>query len=83
MVDVLDSLFDLPVTLGAVGVLQGRQCAPGDKLGKPHHPLESAAVAEGAVAIPGGDAPLTGSCRAVSLKVCECLRGSTGGAEHE
>ena len=40
MVDVLDH-FGLPVTLGAVGVLEGSQCAPGDALGRPHHPLES------------------------------------------
>ena len=29
VVDVLDDLFGLPMTLGAVGVLEGRQCAPG------------------------------------------------------
>ena len=45
MVDVLNDLFSLPVTLGAVGVLEGRQCAPGDALGRLHHPLESLAVA--------------------------------------
>ena len=33
VVDVLDYLFGLPVTLGAVGVLEGRQCGPGDALG--------------------------------------------------
>ena len=38
MVDVLDDLFGLPVMSGAVGVLEGRQCAPGDALGRPHHP---------------------------------------------
>ena len=32
MVDVLDDLFDLPVTSGAVGVLKGRQYALVDKL---------------------------------------------------
>ena len=51
VVDVLDDLFVLPVTSGAVGVLEGRQCAPGDALGRPHHPLESHAVAGGAVAV--------------------------------
>ena len=55
VVVVLDDLFGLPVTSGAVGVLEGRQCAPGDALGRPHHPLESPAVAGGAVAVPGGD----------------------------
>ena len=28
--EVLDDLLDLPVTLGAVDVLKGRQFAPGD-----------------------------------------------------
>ena len=35
VVDVLDDLFDLPVTSGAVGVLEGRQCATDDALGRP------------------------------------------------
>ena len=52
---VLNDLIGLPVTPGAVGVLDGGQCAPGDALARPHHPLESPAVADGAVAIPGGD----------------------------
>ena len=42
----------LPVTSGAVGVLEGRQCAPCDALGRPHHPLESPAVVGSAVSIP-------------------------------
>ena len=54
MVVVLD-IFGLPVTPGAVGVLEGRQCAPSDELGRPYHPLESPTVAGGAVAVPGGD----------------------------
>ena len=29
---VLDDLFSLSVTSGAVGVLEGRQCAPGDSI---------------------------------------------------
>ena len=33
--DVLDDLFGLPVTSSAVGVLEGRECAPGDALGRP------------------------------------------------
>ena len=32
VVDVHNDLFGLPVTSGAVGVLEGRQCAPGDVL---------------------------------------------------
>ena len=54
-VDILDDLFGLPVTSGAVVVLEGRQCAPGDALGRPHHSLESHAVAGGEVSVPGGD----------------------------
>ena len=41
MVDVVDVPFGFPVTSSAVGVLEGRQCAPGDALGRSHHPLES------------------------------------------
>jgi hypothetical protein len=54
-VDVLHDLFSLPVTSGAVCVLEGRQCASGDVLGRAHHPLESPAVAGGTVAVPGSD----------------------------
>ena len=55
VVVVLDDLFGLPVTSGGVGDLESRQCAPGDVLGRPHHPLESLAVVGGAVAVPGSD----------------------------
>jgi hypothetical protein len=55
LVDVLDNLFGLPVTSSAVGVLECRQYAPGDALGRPHHPLESPVVVGGAVAISCGD----------------------------
>ena len=34
MVVVLDDLYGLPVTLGGVGVLEGREFAPGDALCK-------------------------------------------------
>jgi hypothetical protein len=54
MVDVLDDLFGLPVTSGAVSVLEGRHCTPRDALGRPHHSLESPAVAGSPVAVPGG-----------------------------
>ena len=50
-VDVLDYLFGLPVTSGAVGVMEGRQCAPSDVLGRPHHPLKSPSVVGLAVAV--------------------------------
>ena len=52
MVVVLDDLFGLPGTLDAVGVLEGKQCAPSDALGRPHHPLESPTVAGGTVSVP-------------------------------
>jgi hypothetical protein len=39
----------LPVTPGAEDVLEGRQRAPDDALGRPHHPLESPAVVDSAV----------------------------------
>jgi hypothetical protein len=61
VVDVFDDLFGLAVTC-AVGVLEGRQCALGDTLGRPHHPLENPAVAGSAVAV-------------ASVKVGEGLRG--------
>ena len=54
-VDVLDDVFGLPVTSCAVGVLEGRQCAPSDAMGRPYHPLESPVVAGVEVAVPGGD----------------------------
>ena len=57
VVDVLHELFGLPVTSGAVGVLEGRQCVHSDALGRPHHPLESPVVADIAVAVPGSDTP--------------------------
>jgi hypothetical protein len=43
--DILDYLFGLPVSSGAVGVLECRQRAPGDALGRLHHPLACLAVA--------------------------------------
>ena len=49
MAVVLDELLGLAVTPGALDVLEGRQCAHGDMLGGPHHPLESPAVADGAI----------------------------------
>jgi hypothetical protein len=52
VVDVLDGL---PVTTGAVGVMEGGLCAPNDALGRPHHPLENPVVAGGAIAISGCD----------------------------
>ena len=60
VVVVLDDLSGLPVTSGAVGVLEGRQFAPGDALCRPHHPLESLVVEGGAVAL---------DC--ASVKVCQ------------
>ena len=72
--NVLHDLFGLPVTWGAVGVLEGRYFAPGDVLGRPHHPLESPAVTGGAVAVPNGDTRRQDSLDCVSVKVCEGFR---------
>ena len=55
VVVVLDDLFGLPGTSGVVDVLEGRQCAPSDALGRPQHPLENPAFAGDAVAVPGCD----------------------------
>ena len=74
VVDVLDDLFDLPVTSGAVGGLEGRRCASGDALGRPHPPLASPVVADGAVEAPGGDTARQDALNCTSVKVCESLR---------
>ena len=74
MVDVLD-LFCLPVTSGAVGALEGKQCVPGNALCRPHHPLESPAVPGSAVAVPGGDTARQDALSCASVKVFEGLRG--------
>ena len=55
VVVVLDDLFGLPVSTGAVDVLEGRQFDTSDSLARPHHPLESPAVEGVTVAVPGGD----------------------------
>ena len=49
VVGVLDDLFGLPVTSGAVGVLEGRQCDPVMRW------ADCPAVGGSAVAVPGGD----------------------------
>ena len=64
-----------PVTPGAVDVLGGRQCAPGDVLVRPQHPLKSPVVLGGAVAVPGGDTARQDALNGASVKVCECRRG--------
>ena len=73
MVDVLDDIFGLPVTSGGAGILEGRQCARGDALGRLHHPLESSAVEGGAVAIPSGDIARQDALDCASVKVCMFL----------
>jgi hypothetical protein len=70
-VGVLEDLFGFTVTPGAVDDLEGRQCAPGDALGR----LESPAVAGGAVTIPGGDTDRQDALNCASVKVCEGLKG--------
>ena len=69
--EVLDDLLGLPVSPGAVDVLEGRQCAPGDTLGRMQHPVESPAVADSAVAIPGGDTAQQDALNGASVIVCE------------
>ena len=44
-------------------------------MGRPHHPLESPAVAGGTVAIPGGDTARQDALNCASVKVCEGFRG--------
>jgi hypothetical protein len=75
VVDVFDYLFGLPVTSGAVGVLEGRECTPGDVLGKMHHPLESPAVAGCAVTEPGADTAQQNALNCASVKVSEGFIG--------
>ena len=62
------------MTSGAVGVLEGGKFAPGNELGRPHHPLESFAVVGGAVAVPGGDTAQQDALKCASVEVCECFR---------
>ena len=71
MPEVLDDLLGLPVTPDALDVLEGRQCAPGDGLGRPHHPLESLADVDGAVAVPGDDTARQDAFNGASVKICE------------
>ena len=77
MAEVLNDLLGLPLTPSSVNVLEGRQYAPGDALGCPHHPLESDAVEGGAVAIPGGDASRQNSLNVSSVEVCVVLGAMT------
>ena len=74
VVVVLDDLYGLPVTLGGVGVLEGRYFAPGDALCRPHYPLESLTGVGGAVALPGGDTARQNALDCASVKDCECFR---------
>ena len=71
MVVVLDDLFGLPVTSGAVDVMEGRYFAPGDVLCRSHHSLESLAVEGGAVAVPGCDTAQQEANDCASVKVCQ------------
>jgi hypothetical protein len=73
VVYVVDDLFGLPVTSGTVGVLEARQCAPGDALCRPHHPLESPAIAGGAFAVPGVDKAQQDTLNCASVEVSEGL----------
>ena len=63
-VDIHDCLFGLPVIPGAVGVL-----VSGSVLGRPHHPLESPAVAGGAVAVPACDTDWQDALNCASVNI--------------
>ena len=67
--EVLDDFLGFPVTPVAIDVLEGRQCSPGDALGRPHHALESPVVADVAFAIPGGDTARPDALNGASVKV--------------
>ena len=73
VVVVIDDLYGLPVTSGGVGVLEGREVAPGDALCTSHYPLESLTVVGGAVAVPGGDTARQDALDCASVEVCECF----------
>jgi hypothetical protein len=75
--EVLDDLLGLPVTLGAVDVLEGRQCGPGDALGLPHHPLKRPVIADCAIA---SDIAQNNALNGASLEVCDGLRGRISSA---
>jgi hypothetical protein len=64
----LDDLLVLPLTPGAVEVMEGRQCTPGDALGRMHHPLERPVVA-----IPGSDTVRQDALNGASVKVVRVL----------
>ena len=68
-------IFGLPVTSDAVVVLEVRQYAPGDALGRRYHLLESPVVAGGAVSVPGDDTAQQDDLNCPSVKVSEGLRG--------
>ena len=71
MVVVLDDLFGLPVTSGAIGVLEARwSWRASDTFCRPHHPLESPAVVGGAVAVPGGDTAQQHALNCAAVGVC-------------
>jgi hypothetical protein len=56
------------------------QCAIGDAFGRLYYPLESPAVAGGAVAVPGSDTARQNALNCASVKVSEGHL-STGSAE--
>ena len=69
MVVVPDDLFNLPVILGTVGVMEGGLLAPGDALCRSHHPLESLVVEGSAVAVPDCDTARHDALDCASVKV--------------
>ena len=80
--EVLDDLLGLPVTPVAVDVLEGRQCACGDVLGCPHHPLESPAVEDSAVVIAEGDTARQDALNGAYVEVLVGHRGHDTFVQH-
>ena len=74
LVVVVDDLFGLPGTSGIAGVLEGRYFASGGALCRPHHPLENPAVADSAIAIPGGGTAGQDAVNCASVQFCEGFR---------
>jgi hypothetical protein len=62
--EVLDDFLGLLATTGAVDVLEGRQCTPGDRLSRPRYCLESPAVA-----IPAGNTARQDALNGASVNV--------------
>ena len=70
---VLNDPQGLPEAPLGVKLLQAGQLAPGDVLGRAHHPFQRLTVHVGAVAIPGGEAACQESLYGAPVEVPEDL----------